>query len=232
MTFLFHENRKKFSDVCHGHYGRKVIYSNIREITKDNVRDVLENALVMHNQNRREIDYLYHYVSGDQPILYRTKDVRPEIKNDIVENHALEIVRFQIAQSYGEPIQYVSVKDDSDASSEIDKLNDFMRTLEKQAYDVELGDWQSTCGTAYRMAWSKEETEVEEGEPMIGIDIPDPRDNFIVYFSGKGRPALCHVRDASVRTMKNIGFAQLLNLCLKFVKIRLIYLPTDMKELS
>lgn len=190
MTFLFHENRKKFSDVCHGHYGRKVIYSNIREITKDNVRDVLENALVMHNQNRREIDYLYHYVSGDQPILYRTKDVRPEIKNDIVENHALEIVRFQIAQSYGEPIQYVSVKDDSDASSEIDKLNDFMRTLEKQAYDVELGDWQSTCGTAYRMAWSKEETEVEEGEPMIGIDIPDPRDNFIVYFSGKGRPAL------------------------------------------
>ena len=70
------------------------------------VIEELNKALPIHNQNRREIDYLYHYVSGDQPILYRIKDVRPEIKNNIVENHALEINRFMTAQNYGEPIQY------------------------------------------------------------------------------------------------------------------------------
>lgn len=192
MSILFHENRKDFFKVCHGRYGRKVIYSNVGAITKNNVVNELAKAMPVHNQNRREIDYLYHYVSGNQPILYRKKDVRPEIKNDIVENHALEITRFQIAQSYGEPIQYVSVKsnDNKDISEEIDKLNDFMRVLEKQAYDVELGDWQSTCGTAYREVWSKGRAEVEDGEPMLGIDIPDPRNNFIVYSSNKGKPAL------------------------------------------
>ena len=74
----------------------------------------LEHALPIHNQNRREIDYLYHYVSGDQPILYRVKDVRPEIKNDIVENHAWEFTRFSMAQNYGEPIQYTSVTGDEE----------------------------------------------------------------------------------------------------------------------
>lgn len=193
---LFHENRKSFVKVCHGHFGRKAIYTNTKEITRDNVATVLSNAMPIHNQNRREIDYLYHYVNGDQPILYRKKDVRPEIKNDIVENHALEIVRFQIAQSYGEPIQYVSVNSEADEensrkiSEEINKLNDFMRVLEKQSYDVELGDWQSTCGIAYRETWSRRAIEVEDGEPMMGIGIPDPRDNFIVYYSGRGKPAL------------------------------------------
>lgn len=189
------ENRKEFFKVCRGHYGRRVIYSNVPEITKDNVISELAKAMSIHYQNRREIDYLYNYVSGNQPILYREKDVRPEIKNDIVENHALEIVRFQIAQSYGEPMQYVSVKSEDSVenkaiSEEIDKLNNFMRTLEKQAYDVELGDWQSTCGTAYREVWSKRRGEVKDGEPLLGIDIRDPRDNFIIYSSRKGRPPL------------------------------------------
>ena len=120
---LFHENRKQFFQVCHGKYGRKVIYSNAKEIKKENVRDELSKALPIHNQNRREIDYLYHYVAGDQPILYRKKDVRPEIKNDIVENHALEIVRFATAQSYGEPIQYVSAGDNEEISNDIDKIH-------------------------------------------------------------------------------------------------------------
>lgn len=91
MDGIWHENRKPFLKVCHGVYGRKVIFSNLRNITQDNVVEVFSKALLIHNQNRREIDYLYHYVSGDQPILYRTKDVRPEIKNDVVENHAWEI---------------------------------------------------------------------------------------------------------------------------------------------
>lgn len=189
---LWHENRKSFFKVCKGRYGRKVIYSNKREITRANVLDVLDKALTIHNQNRREIDYLYNYVAGDQPILYRTKDVRPEIKNDVVENHAYEITRFSMAQTFGEPIQYVSVrsKDDKGISSEIDKLNDYMRVIDKSYYDIQIGDWQSSCGTAYRETWSKGNSEIEPGEPAMGIDCADPRLNFIVYSSRHGHPAL------------------------------------------
>ena len=187
---MWHENRKPFIKVCRGVYGRKVIYSNVKSITLKNVVEVFQKAMPTHNQNRREIDYLYHYVSGDQPILYRTKDVRPEIKNDVVENHSWEITRFAMAQTYGEPIQYVSVKDDQDKSREIDKLNDFMRVIDKPYYDIQIGDWQSTCGTAYRETWSLKRDETEDGHPSMRIDCADPRYNFIIYSSMHGHPPL------------------------------------------
>lgn len=190
LDTLWHKNDKQFLKVCKGRYGRKVIFTNKKEVNRKNVLEVMSNALPIHNQNRREIDYLYNYVSGDQPILYRVKDVRPEIKNDVVENHALEVVRFMTAQSYGEPIQYVSVNDETGMSGEIDKLNDYMRTIDKSYYDILIGDWQSTCGTAYRETWSIRKEDTEDGEPSLRIDCPDPRDNFIVYYSGKGKKPL------------------------------------------
>lgn len=205
MDSLWHENRKKFHTVCHGHYGRKMIVSNRKKIiSAAEAIEELNKALPIHNQNRREIDYLYHYVSGDQPILYRKKDVRPEIKNDIVENHAWEITRFAMAQNYGEPIQYTSVNDLSGKSDLIDQLNNFMKTRSKDYHDIVLGDWQSTCGTAYRETWSLKKDEVDEGEPMFDIESPDPRYNFIIYSSAKGKPPLMSVsiqKDEQDRTV-------------------------------
>lgn len=194
MDSLWHENRKKFHQVCKGHYGRKMIVSNRKKIiSATEAIEELNKALPIHNQNRREIDYLYHYVSGDQPILYRKKDVRPEIKNDIVENHAWEITRFAMAQNYGEPIQYTSVSDDEEKSKAIDQLNKYMKTRSKDYHDIVLGDWQSTCGTAYRETWSLKKDEVGEGEPAFDLESPDPRYNFIIYSSAKGKSPLMSV---------------------------------------
>lgn len=194
MEHLWHENRKLFHEVCHGRYGRKVIISSRKKIASvAEVIEELNKALPIHNQNRREIDYLYHYVSGDQPILYRKKEVRPEINNKIVENHALEIDRFMMAQNYGEPIQYTSVKESPGKSKEIDKLNNYMKTRSKDYYDIVLGDWQSTCGTAYRETWSLRREEVEDGEPAFDLCSPDPRYNFIIYSKAKGNPPLMSV---------------------------------------
>ncbi len=194
MNIPWHKNKKSFHEVCHGVYGRKVIISNRTSIksSKEAIEE-LEKALPIHNQNRREMDYLYHYVSGDQPVLYREKKVRPEINNRIVENHALEINRFMMAQNYGEPIQYTCVSDDMELSQEIDKLNNYMRTRSKDFHDIVLGDYQSTMGTAYRETWSCKKDEVEEGEPMFDMESPDPRDNFIIYSAEKGTPRLMSV---------------------------------------
>lgn len=205
MDSLWHENRKRFHTVCHGHYGRKMIISNRKKIVSvEEAIEALNKALPIHNQNRREIDYLYHYVSGDQPILYRVKDVRPEIKNDIVENHAWEITRFAMAQNYGEPIQYTSVSDDEEKSKAIDQLNNYMKTRSKDYHDIVLGDWQSTCGTAYRETWSLKKDEVDGGEPMFDLCSPDPRYNFIIYSLSKGNPPLMSVsiqKDEQDRTV-------------------------------
>lgn len=172
--------------------------------TSEEALDELNNALPIHNQNRREINYLYTYTSGDQPILYRQKDVRPEINNKIVENHALEITRFMMAQNCGEPIQYVCQNDDPEKAKEVDDLNRFMETRSKDAYDIQMEDYRSSCGTAYREVWSLERNSVEEGDPMFDLCAPDPRDNFIIYSRDKGNPALMSVsicKDEKDRTM-------------------------------
>lgn len=76
-------------------FGRRVIYTDVAEINAGNIIDVLQKALFVHLQNSADIDYLYRYYRGDQPVLYREKEVRPEICNKVVENRANEIVSFR-----------------------------------------------------------------------------------------------------------------------------------------
>ena len=89
-------------------YGRRVIYTDVDEINAGNVLSVLQNALLIHNQNRHEIKTLYDYYRGKQAIENRTKDIRPEINNKIVENRANEIVTFKTGYLVGEPIVYIN----------------------------------------------------------------------------------------------------------------------------
>ena len=76
-------------------HGRRMIKTDESEVTLDNVVTVLRKALPFHWKNRSEINYLWHYYKGRQPILNRVKLVRPEIANKIVENRADEIVSFK-----------------------------------------------------------------------------------------------------------------------------------------
>lgn len=107
-------------------FGRRIIKTSVTEITEDNVVDVLNKAMATHSINRSEIDYLWKYYRGDQPILRRKKDVRPEICNKIVENRANEIVSFKVGYLCGEPIQYVSRKGGEEIVSQINALNEMM----------------------------------------------------------------------------------------------------------
>lgn len=204
-ALLWNRNSKPFHEICHGQYGRKKIIA--RRKTIDSAADALDelnNALPTHNQNRREINYLYTYSSGDQPILYRKKDVRPEINNKIVENHALEINRFMMAQNCGEPIQYVCQNDDKEKAAEVDLLNRYMEVRNKDFYDIQMEDYRSSCGTAYRDVWSLERDSVEDGDPYFDLCSPDPRYNFVIYSRENGQPPLMSVSivtDEDNRTM-------------------------------
>ena len=103
--------------------GRRVIKTSVKEITTDNVVEVLFKALGTHELNRSEIDYLWNYYKGEQPIRHRVKDVRPEICNKIVENRANEIVSFKVGYLCGEPIQYVSRNGGEEIVKQINVLN-------------------------------------------------------------------------------------------------------------
>ena len=177
-----------------GCFGRKKIFTDVTEITRDNVLDVLRKALITHWSNKADMEYLYAYYKGRQPILNRQKEVRPEIKNNVVENRANEIVSFKVGYLMGEPIQYVSRTDDKTVADKITTLNGYCLSEDKAAKDKELADWFHICGTAYRMVLPDSVFEKESDEAPFEIYTLDPRFAFVVYANSIGEPPVMGVK--------------------------------------
>ena len=177
-----------------GCFGRKKIFTDVTEITRDNVLDVLRKALITHWSNKADMEYLYAYYKGRQPILKRQKEVRPEIQNNVVENRANEIVSFKVGYLMGEPIQYVSRSDDKMVADKITTLNGYCLSEDKAAKDKELADWFHICGTAYRMVLPDSVFEKESDEAPFEIYTLDPRFAFVVYANSIGEPPVMGVK--------------------------------------
>ena len=158
-------------------FGRAKIETSEAEITAENVARVIEQAYIKHLVNRDQIKYLYDYYRGKQPILYRVKEIRPEICNHIVENRANAIVTFRVGYTIGKPIQYVSSVSDETVSERIAMLNDMMRVSGKAGKDKQLVEWQMICGTSYRMVLPKP----RKSKVPFEIYTCDPRNTFVVY---------------------------------------------------
>ena len=177
-----------------GCFGRKKIFTDVTEVTRDNVLDVLRKALITHWSNKADMEYLYAYYKGRQPILSRKKEVRPEIQNNVVENRANEIVSFKVGYLMGEPIQYVSRSDDKMVADKITTLNGYCLSEDKAAKDKELADWFHICGTAYRMVLPDRVFEKESDEAPFEIYTLDPRFAFVVYANSIGEPPVMGVK--------------------------------------
>lgn len=175
-------------------FGRKKIFTDVTEITRDNVLNVLRKALITHWSNKADMEYLYAYYKGRQPILNRQKEVRPEIQNNVVENRANEIVSFKVGYLMGEPIQYVSRSDDKTVADKITTLNGYCLSEDKAAKDKELADWFHICGTAYRMVLPDSVFEKESDEAPFEIYTLDPRFAFVVYANSIGEPPVMGVK--------------------------------------
>lgn len=194
----FSRNKVPFSKICSNAYGRQVIFSNAEHIDETNIVLEVGKAYATHLKNRTEIDYLERYYKGDQPILYRIKNVRPEINNKVVENHALEIVEHKAAENFGEPVQYVLKGTDKitkeEKSVELNNFNDYNELEAKDEIDIQMARDRSICGTSYKFHYNRKNP--TEDEAPYGIDREDPKDTFVVYSSGVGKKALfsCQIR--------------------------------------
>lgn len=184
-----YDRGKTFDEVCGKRYGRQIILTTADEITDSNIVQELTDALMVHNQNAIEIDYLYNYYKGSQPILYRTKQVRPEINNRVVVNSAYDLVEFKVAQAMGEGIVYARQGTDDINSEKIRLLNSYMASEDKAAVDISLGRWRSICGTAYRFLYM-DKTRTEYDETPFGLECLDPRFTGVVYSNDDGKPPM------------------------------------------
>lgn len=178
-------NRMYLQDLVQGRYGRKIAYTSVDKITADNVVKVIGECIGTFYYNKPVVRYLWNYYKGDQPILYRQKLTNEDITNRIVENHAYEIVQFKVGQTYGEPIQFISRKDDEAINKAVDMLNDFMADANKQEKDIKAGEWQSATGTSFKAARPKANSDV----PFL-IVAPTPMNTFSIYNDSTEEPML------------------------------------------
>lgn len=170
-------------------FGRKIIYTDVAEITVENVVDVLNKAVLTHSQNQNEIQYLWDYYRGKTPILGKKKEVRPNINHMITVNRANEIVSFKRGYGFGEPIQYIRRGSDENLTEDINALNEYMFTENKHSEDSTLAEWLYVCGLGMRMVLPGKDLD----EPFKLYTL-DPRYSFVVHYNGLGEDVVMGVK--------------------------------------
>lgn len=158
--------------------GRKPIMASVPEVTAANLPQVMSDALAIHQINCEDITFLYNYFRGIQPILLRKKDIRPEICNKIIENHAYEAVSFKLSYEFSYPVQYVS-RGEPNKSDRVSNLERFMRSENKYSDDGEIAQWMYICGQGYRFCLPGR----NEDDGPFRLAALDPRCGFVIYSS-------------------------------------------------
>jgi len=175
-------------------FGRIEILTGVDEITRDNLQMVLSECMAVHWFNAAQIDYLYRYNRGMQPVLNRKKQTRPEINNKVVENHASEVSQFTAAYFMGEPVVYVRRGEEEGLSKDVRVLNDYMMFEDKATRDMEMATWMAICGVGYRMCLPDESAFDDPDLAPFEIDTPDPRATFVAYSTGFGHKRMMGCR--------------------------------------
>ena len=174
--------------------GRQVIKL---DITRNDLEDVeivcnaINNGMSVHSKNRIEMEYLLNYYKGRQPVLDKEKEIRPEINNKMVLNHAQMITRKIVGYFLGNPIQYIS-SGTTGKKELIDELNVYTKYENKATVDKELGEYQSILGTAYRIIYRDGDFSGRaDGEVPFEDRALDPLNTFVIYESNiSGYPLL------------------------------------------
>ncbi len=168
--------------IAHNLFGRRKLTTHYTEINDANVAEVLTSVLSDMAANESQISVLYDYYRGNQDILRRQKQIRPEICNKSVENHALEIVSFKTGYIFGEPIQYVCRASEQERESHgVASLNERMYLADKAYHDKRMADWMFISGCGYRMLYPN-----SRSEAGFHIETLDPRYTAIVYTTDIG----------------------------------------------
>lgn len=165
-------------------YGRREIFTDVREVTAENIIQVLQNAFPLHLVNVARCEFLLNYEAGIQPIT-RQKLIRPEIDAQCVDNLANEIVEFKRGYFWGNPITFVQRgrKDsgNENESEPIALLNENYEAEGIKAKDQRLGRFIEICGVGYNYVGVKNDW--QEGDSYFQIETLDPRFAFVIKSS-------------------------------------------------
>lgn len=168
-------------------YGRRIIYSDAKEITAENVVEEVRKAYLVHGANRNDIRKLHEIYRNKTDILNKVKEVRESINHKISEARAWEIVNFYNGYLFGEPVQYVRRENtkqknvDDAIAADINALNSYMFSAGKATCDKNLGEWMFIAGQGYRLTLPNKKWTMDSDEAPFTIRALRPAQTFIIY---------------------------------------------------
>ena len=169
--------------------GRKIIYTDVPEITYENVVEVLRAAMTVHTQNVDDITFLLNYEAGEQGKI-RKKSYRADIDCWCVDNVANEVSEFKQSYNWGNTITLtMREKDDldnADVAKAVFELNRFYDLQSVGSKQEELARFVEITGVGY--TYVDINTDYEDGESPFSVDVLNPSCCFIVrssYYADK-----------------------------------------------
>lgn len=167
--------------------GRRRIYTDVEEITENNIFKVLSDAIIKFSDVRSEIKFLIDYEKGVQP-LKREKTIRKEINIEVSDNVANQIVEFKLGYNWGNPILFVqrgnrdlgnsSDEENSIQDSAVSMLNAMNDCEYSFSKDQELARYVEISGVGFQMVDVKPEYDGLSAFDLITLN---PMSTFCIY---------------------------------------------------
>lgn len=168
--------------------GRIQLFTDVPEITYQNVIDVVRKAFSKYQKNITDINFLLNFDAGIQPLQRKEpKKVRPEIDAEVIDNVAHEVVEFKLGFDWGNPITLVQ-RGEKDSGTEdeakaIALLNECYEAEDNKSKTQKLARFIEICGIGYTYVETRKKDEWEEGKSYFSLSVLDPRCAFVVYSS-------------------------------------------------
>lgn len=186
--------------------GRDKIFTDAKEITRDNVLSVLKKAYAKHRNNTFDMQSLIDYEAGIQPLPYE-KVIRPEISIETTDNMAHYVTEFWKGYFWGMPPIYTqrgnkehhNTDEDLDSSG-ISALNEMMLNglcigRERQ----KLANFVEKTGIGHVIVNPKKDWTDEMSKGAYAeVYTLDSRCAFCVYHAGIGQKKVMGVTYAKV----------------------------------
>lgn len=178
--------------------GRQKIYTEFKEVNATNIIPILKKAYSKHQQNVREIQYLFDYERGEQP-LPRPKEIRPEINIQVNSGLPNYIKRFKIGYFWGNPIMLVQRGNtelhETDSSNDdlgISSLNELLQNSQNISYqDQGMAEFVEISGVGHKMVDIKTDfprnTDGDYRDALVDDYYLDSKYAFCVYHNGPGQ---------------------------------------------
>lgn len=170
-------------------FGRREIFTGVKEITADNILKVLRQAVIDNTSNIDDCTELLNIEKGNT-VINKVKETRINIDNQVYDNIANEITTFKVNFNWGNPLTFIQRGEvdtgTSDEAEAISILNEYYDAQNQNTKTQELARFVEICGIGFTLC--EINTDWEDGDSPFVVNVLDPRYAFVVkssYYTDK-----------------------------------------------